>query len=84
MLLAELNVRHTRRHMPTRRVALDGAYLPASGPAHGIALLGELEQYQQQLEELRQALTAGDAVRLQEVFDEARTVRRAWAEGKLS
>ena len=39
MLLAELNVRHTRRHMPTRRVALDGAYLPASGPAHGVALL---------------------------------------------
>ena len=39
MLLAELNVRHTRRHMPTRRVALDGAYLPTSGPAHGVALL---------------------------------------------
>lgn len=39
MLLAELNVRHTRRHMPTRRVALDGAYLPTSGPAHGPALL---------------------------------------------
>jgi len=39
VLLAELNVRHTRRHMPTRRVALDGAYLPASGPAHGVALL---------------------------------------------
>ncbi len=39
MLLAELNVRHTRRHMPTRRVALDGAYLPTSGPAHGAALL---------------------------------------------
>ena len=35
VLLAELNVRHTRRHMPTRRVALDGAYLPTSGPAHG-------------------------------------------------
>jgi prephenate dehydrogenase len=48
------------------------------------ALLGELEQYQRQLEELRQALIAGDAPRLQEVFDEARTVRRAWAEGKLS
>lgn len=47
------------------------------------ALLGELEQYQRQLEELRQALLAGDAARLQEVFDEARTVRRAWAEGKL-
>ena len=39
MLLAELTVRHTRRHMPTRRVALDGAYLPMSGPAHGAALL---------------------------------------------
>jgi hypothetical protein len=39
VLLAELNVRHTRRHMPTRRVALDGAYLPVSGPAHGVALL---------------------------------------------
>jgi hypothetical protein len=39
VLLAELNVRHTRRHMPTRRVALDGAYLPTTGPAHGVALL---------------------------------------------
>ena len=39
VLLAELIVRHTRRHMPTRRVALDGAYLPTSGPAHGVALL---------------------------------------------
>jgi hypothetical protein len=39
VLLAELNVRHTRRHMPTRRVALDGAYLPVSGPAHGVVLL---------------------------------------------
>jgi len=40
MLLAELNVRHTRRHMPTRRVALDGTYLPTSGPAYGGVLLG--------------------------------------------
>ncbi len=39
MLLAELIVRHTRRHMPTRRVALESAYLPTSGPAHGTALL---------------------------------------------
>ena len=39
VLLAELIVRHTRRHMPTRRVALEGAYLPTSGPAHGVALL---------------------------------------------
>ncbi len=40
MLLAELNVRHTRRHMPTRRVALDGSYVPTSGPAYGCVLLG--------------------------------------------
>jgi hypothetical protein len=40
MLLAELNVRHTRRHMPTRRVALDGVYLPTNGPGYGGVLLG--------------------------------------------
>lgn len=39
MILAELNVRHTRRHMPTRRVALDAGYLPMNGSAHGAALL---------------------------------------------
>ncbi len=52
--------------------------------ANKSALLGELEQYQRQLEELRQALLAGDAVALETVFAEARTVRRAWDEGKLS
>ncbi len=31
MLLAELNIRHTRRHMPTRRVAVDDGYLPTNG-----------------------------------------------------
>jgi hypothetical protein len=40
MVLAELNVRHTRRHMPTRRVALGDSYLPTSGPAYGAVLLG--------------------------------------------
>ena len=40
VLLAELNVRHTRRHMPTRRVAVDDGYLPTSGPAFGGVLLG--------------------------------------------
>jgi hypothetical protein len=40
VLLAELDVRHTRRHMPTRRVALDGGYLPTGGPAFGALLLG--------------------------------------------
>jgi hypothetical protein len=39
MILAELNVRHTRRHMPTRRVALDASYLPMNGSAHGAVLL---------------------------------------------
>jgi hypothetical protein len=40
MVLAELLVRHTRRHMPTRRVALGEAYLPTGGPAYGAVLLG--------------------------------------------
>ena len=40
MILAELDVRHTRRHMPTRRVALGETYLPTSGTAHGVVLLG--------------------------------------------
>src|ERR1700759_3561786 len=39
VLLAELTVRHTRRHMPTRRVALDHAYLPMTGGRHGSLLL---------------------------------------------
>lgn len=37
--LAELLVRHTRRHMPTRRVAVESAFLPTHGAAHGLALL---------------------------------------------
>lgn len=40
MVLAELNVRHTRRHQPTRRVALDPGYLPTNGSAYGAVLLG--------------------------------------------
>jgi hypothetical protein len=40
VLLAEFDVRHTRRHMPTRRVAVERAHLPTSGPAHGAVLLG--------------------------------------------
>jgi hypothetical protein len=39
VLLAELTVRHTRKHMPTRRVALDHAYLPMTGAGHGGLLL---------------------------------------------
>lgn len=36
---AELDIRHTRRHMPTRRVAVAHAYLPVRGGA-GPVLLG--------------------------------------------
>jgi hypothetical protein len=39
-VLAELNVRSTRRHMPTRRVAVDPGFLPLTGRAHGAVLLG--------------------------------------------
>lgn len=39
-VLAELKVAHTRRHQPTRRVAIDGTYLPTGGNAYGPALLG--------------------------------------------
>lgn len=40
MVLSELNVRHTRRHQPYRRVALDPGYLPTNGNAYGAVLLG--------------------------------------------
>ncbi|HZJ27574.1 MAG TPA: J domain-containing protein [Acidimicrobiia bacterium] len=39
-ILSELSIRHTRRHQPTRRVAVDGAYLPTSGNGYGAVLLG--------------------------------------------
>jgi hypothetical protein len=39
MLLAELTVRHTRRHMPTRRVALGQRLLPTAHPGYGPLLL---------------------------------------------
>jgi hypothetical protein len=39
MVLAELNIRHTRRHMPTRRIAVGDAYLPTAGTANGARLL---------------------------------------------
>jgi hypothetical protein len=39
MVLAELNIRHTRRHQPTRRVAIGDVYLPTSGPGYGSVLL---------------------------------------------
>lgn len=40
MLHAELLIRHTRRHMPVRRVAVGTAFLPMTGAAHGALLLG--------------------------------------------
>ena len=39
MQLAELTVRHTRRHMPTRRVALGPRLLPTAHPGYGPLLL---------------------------------------------
>ena len=39
MIHAELDIRHTRKHMPTRRVALAGMFLPTSGSADGLVLL---------------------------------------------
>jgi hypothetical protein len=42
VILAELNVRHTRRHQPTRRVALGDTYLPTNGPAYGAVLAGAI------------------------------------------
>lgn len=39
MILAELNVRHTRRHMSTRRVALGERVLPTEHPGYGPLLL---------------------------------------------
>jgi hypothetical protein len=57
MLLAELNVRHTRRHMPTRRVALGECHLPMTGPGHGLVLLGAVvAEFAPQLDEEHRAL----------------------------
>ena len=58
MLLAELLIRHTRRHMPTRRVALGSAYLPMTGSGHGALLLGALvsTRVETLAEEQREAL----------------------------
>jgi len=47
------------------------------------ALLIELKRYEDQIDEMRAALEANDGKRLEEIFDTARTARRAWAEGKL-
>lgn len=44
------------------------------------ALLGELDQYLAELAYLRALLLAGDAARLERLFDEARRARNAWAE----
>ncbi len=46
------------------------------------ALLEELDRYRAQLDELRNALQRGDGKKLEEIFDVARTARRAWAANK--
>mgnify|MGYP000904017455 CR=1 FL=1 len=42
------------------------------------ALLIELKRYEDQIDEMRAALEANDGKRLEEIFDTARTARRAW------
>jgi hypothetical protein len=66
VLLAELTVRHTRKHMPTRRVALDHAYLPMSGAAHGGLLLSTV------VSEYIGALDEEQAELLPRLLDDAR------------
>ena len=46
------------------------------------ALLGELDRYQDELNELRDALARNDGEALEKTFDVARTARRAWWDGK--
>ena len=50
--------------------------------ANRVALLEELDRYRTQLDELRDALQAGDGGRLEAVFAIARTARREWGEAK--
>lgn len=45
------------------------------------ALLGELDSYRSQLDELRSALAANDGGRLEEIFGIARRARRDWSGG---
>jgi hypothetical protein len=67
VLLAELTVRHTRRHMPTRRVALDHAYLPTTGAGHGALLLSTV------VSEWISALDDEQMELLPKLLDDART-----------
>ena len=46
------------------------------------ALLIELKRYEDQIDEMRAALEANDGQRLEEIFDTARTARRAWQESQ--
>jgi prephenate dehydrogenase len=52
--------------------------------ANRSALLDELDRYQAQLGELRDALQRGDGASLEATFDIARNARREWAESKAS
>ena len=71
MLLAELNIRHTRRHMPTRRVAVEDGYLPTSGTAFGGVLIGAVvaEHLEGLDEEQLDALAAGEEKIVRELND---------------
>jgi prephenate dehydrogenase len=49
--------------------------------ANRSALLGEIDRYQNRLDELRDALAYNDGASLEEIFAVARTARRAWISG---
>ena len=46
------------------------------------ALLIELKRYEEQIDAMRAALEANDGERLEEIFDTARTARRAWQDAQ--
>lgn len=50
--------------------------------ANRVALLGELERYRAQLDDLHDALQRGDGEALEQTFAVARSARRNWGEGQ--
>jgi prephenate dehydrogenase len=51
--------------------------------ANRVALLEELDRYQEQLSDLRAALQRNDGAMLEATFATARAARRTWSEGKV-
>jgi len=75
VVLAELDVRHTRRHMSTRRVALGDCILPTDGAAYGPVLLAAVVAMN--LEALDEEQTEALTPLLAEAADGLRVPKRA-------